>query len=334
MNQQTLQQQLDGIQPLPQAALTEEAIHKAADELLAAGKNPTHTAVRTHLGGGSFSTIGEAMKTWHAARKEQAARAAIVRLPEELEGKVDGLRQVLESAWTLALRHADDRLSKERAALEQVRVETEARAVELQEAVEQLEVEHAATAQVVVEREQLLQERDGEIRQLQERVAGLTGELHLRELAEQRAADATAHSQHLTAQLQREQQQVERLQAKLDELQLAGQQQAQELQEVRQAAALAEQAQQQQAQLLDGVQQELQVLREKHAEQAESLQESRRTTDVAEQVREQAQQLADRLQAEAKELQVELRQALQEAAGLKATVEALQNLQKKKEVKP
>ncbi|MCG3810126.1 DNA-binding protein [Psychrobacter sp. Ps4] len=45
-------------------ALTTEGIHAAADKLQANGTTPTQTKVREALGGGSFSTIGEALKTW------------------------------------------------------------------------------------------------------------------------------------------------------------------------------------------------------------------------------------------------------------------------------
>lgn len=334
-NQSTQQQQLDGIQPLPQQALTEAMIHKAADELVALGKNPTQAAVRAHLGGGSFTTIGEAMKTWHKAREEQAARAAVVRLPDELEGKLDGVRQILEAAWTLALRQADDRLTKEREALEKVRLETESRVTELQENIELLEAEHMATAEVLVDREEQLQAAEDRHRRMQEQLlnqSGLTAsakehyvnELHKRELAEQKAADAVAHGQHLAEQLERAQQQVERLQSQLDNQQQQNQQQNQELQQAQQVAALSQQAEGQAQQQLVSIQQELKALRDKHDEQAEALQISRSTTEVAEQVREQAEKLAEKLRVEAKEREAQLNAALQETAALKATVASLE----------
>ena len=46
-------------------AISTAEIHAAADALAAQGKRPTLAAVRAALGGGSFSTIGEALKTWH-----------------------------------------------------------------------------------------------------------------------------------------------------------------------------------------------------------------------------------------------------------------------------
>ena len=57
-------------------AITAEQIFAVADELDAAGQNPTLAAVRKILGGGSFTTISEAMTEWKArkAAKETPLR--------------------------------------------------------------------------------------------------------------------------------------------------------------------------------------------------------------------------------------------------------------------
>ena len=51
-------------------ALTTEKIYAAADQLHADGVVPTQTKLREALGGGSFSTIGEALKSWKQAQQE------------------------------------------------------------------------------------------------------------------------------------------------------------------------------------------------------------------------------------------------------------------------
>ena len=51
-------------------ALTTADIHAAADKLHDQGITPTQTKVREALGGGSFSTIGEALKTWKQELQE------------------------------------------------------------------------------------------------------------------------------------------------------------------------------------------------------------------------------------------------------------------------
>ena len=57
-------------------AITTADIHTAADRIAESGQQPTLAAVRSALGGGSFTTISEAMKGWKAA---QAAAAAPLR---------------------------------------------------------------------------------------------------------------------------------------------------------------------------------------------------------------------------------------------------------------
>ena len=45
-------------------AISKEQIFAVADELDAAGQNPTLANVRKQLGSGSFTTISEAMNEW------------------------------------------------------------------------------------------------------------------------------------------------------------------------------------------------------------------------------------------------------------------------------
>ena len=54
-------------------AITKEQIFAVADELDAAGQNPTLANVRKQIGSGSFTTISEAMNEWRARKASQAA---------------------------------------------------------------------------------------------------------------------------------------------------------------------------------------------------------------------------------------------------------------------
>lgn len=54
-------------------AITKQDIHAVADQIAADGGSPTLAAVRRVLGGGSFTTISEAMQEWKAARQNAAA---------------------------------------------------------------------------------------------------------------------------------------------------------------------------------------------------------------------------------------------------------------------
>ena len=131
------------------AGITEKDVFAAADELAAQGVKPTQTNVREHLGGGSFATIGPALKRWKAAQWEQSELGA-VELPPELG---DALQQLGGRVWQAALDAAEARLAAERAALAEAREALEAEAAEAAEAVKQLEAEAAEQQQRVSELE-------------------------------------------------------------------------------------------------------------------------------------------------------------------------------------
>ena len=94
-------------------AITPETIFAAADTLLAQGQEPTLAAVRTAVGGGSFTTISEAMKQWRA-RREAARRPAVIPPPAALQ---DAGAALIAEVWQQAQTAAEARLEQERAAL-------------------------------------------------------------------------------------------------------------------------------------------------------------------------------------------------------------------------
>lgn len=125
-------------------AITTQDIHAAADKLQAKGQQPTLAAVRAALGGGSFTTISEAMKGWKAQQQaaqpiREAAPAAVVERMGELAAEV----------WTIAQGMANDRLQSEREALEATRQEMEQAQAEAAELADQLAADlDAAKAQI------------------------------------------------------------------------------------------------------------------------------------------------------------------------------------------
>ena len=143
-------------------AITIQDIHAAADQIVADGESPTLANVRTALGGGSFTTISEAMRVWKEARR---AVAAPIREPAPA-AVTERLDEVGSEIWTIAIAIANERLTNEREALEQTRTELEqsrAEAAELADALAaELDVtkatitqqadEISAAAQVVVEK--------------------------------------------------------------------------------------------------------------------------------------------------------------------------------------
>lgn len=118
-------------------AITTQDIHAAADRLAAEGQQPTLAAVRAALGGGSFTTISEAMKGWKAAK--QAAAAPI---REQAPAAVaERMAELAAEVWNIAQGMANDRLASEREALEQTRQEMEQAQQEAAELADQLAAE-------------------------------------------------------------------------------------------------------------------------------------------------------------------------------------------------
>ena len=109
-------------------------IHDKANELSEAkGKRPTLAELRSALGGGSFTTISEAMKVWKPSEQQQ--------IQSELSPVPDVLQGSFLSVWKQAQQLAHDALAVEREALQKSRFESEQVQAELGEVVEQLEGE-------------------------------------------------------------------------------------------------------------------------------------------------------------------------------------------------
>ena len=119
-------------------AITKEQIFNVADVLDSTGQNPTLALVRKQLGGGSYTTISEAMVEWKArkAAKEgsgqrEPAPPLVLRRLEELGAEI----------WELALDLANGRLAADREALEAIRVDLEAGKTEAAELADQVTAE-------------------------------------------------------------------------------------------------------------------------------------------------------------------------------------------------
>ena len=118
-------------------AISKEQIFAVADELDAAGQNPTLANVRKQLGSGSFTTISEAMKSWRAM---QQAAATPVReaAPTPV---MERLNQLGADVWAVAISMANDRLTKEREAFESAKADMELAHKEAAELADQMAAE-------------------------------------------------------------------------------------------------------------------------------------------------------------------------------------------------
>ena len=129
-------------------AITKQDIHAAADQIAADGGSPTLAAVRRVLGGGSFTTISEAMQEWKAARQNAAAPIREAAPAVVTERMADAANEV----WAIAQEMANARLQAEREALEQARAEMEQARAEAAELADQLNAELEA-AQATIEQQ-------------------------------------------------------------------------------------------------------------------------------------------------------------------------------------
>ena len=144
-------------------AITKEQIFAVADELDAAGQNPTLAVVRKVIGGGSFTTISQAMTEWKARKAEKEAP-----IREAPPPSVTELISALGAeVWSAALTLANGRLATERTALEEARVQLEADKAEAAELADQmsgeldaLRAEHRAQDQEIARLRKVLEERD------------------------------------------------------------------------------------------------------------------------------------------------------------------------------
>ena len=139
-------------------AINTADIHAAADALAAQGKRPTLAAVRATLGGGSFSTIGEALKTWHKPDAAHAQEKAPI--PNAI---TESAARMAAAMWAQAQEHAQgviqaaqEELEQQRQAMETVRQEAveaaDALAAQLAEVRQELE---SVRAELVATRERL-----------------------------------------------------------------------------------------------------------------------------------------------------------------------------------
>lgn len=129
------------IQKVVIMALTTEDIHAVADQLHADGITPTQTKVREALGGGSFSTIGEALKTWkqELQEHEQLKKSD---MPDSLR---DGLIVYGAKLWQDAEQIANANLKSDREALAIDKADSQAEVDNAKEAIATLEAEQART---------------------------------------------------------------------------------------------------------------------------------------------------------------------------------------------
>lgn len=176
-------------------AITKDQIFQAADQLTTAGESATMAAVRKLLGGGSYTTINEALKEWKA--KQQATATPLREpAPEGISKRLDDLGA---EVWAIALELANARLTSEREALEATRVTLETAQQEATELADQLSAELEALQANYHEAVTDLQTASAHLDQLRQENAALSRQLAT---TEARAEETTKRADDLRAELQ------------------------------------------------------------------------------------------------------------------------------------
>jgi len=295
-------------------ALTKDQILQAADQLAAAGTAPTLAAVRSAVGGGSYTTINEALKEWKA-KQQTAVMPLREPAPEGISKRLD---EVGAEVWAIALELANARLTSEREALEATRQQLETAQQEATELADQLSAELEALQAQHRQTSDDLQAASTTIETLRQENASLSRQLATTEArAEEttkRADDLKAELQHAhaenTAQRQRHTNEVQALQSTLTS--------TNETLKTQTAEAVRLQAQLDQAQAqIANLQQQQQAQQERHANETRHVNE--RLTQ-AQTEREQAQQAASVTREDAAEMRGELEALRVQNAALLATL--------------
>ncbi|KRC80489.1 Chromosome partition protein Smc [compost metagenome] len=285
--------------------ITETDVWAAADALLLEGARPTIERVRQKIGRGSPNTVSPHLETWFRALgariKDPRAFAAPPEIPDPIaqaaahfwEAALTAARaeqaQAYQQRWE-ELAKESERFAAQAEQLQQREAQLLNRERDLQEGLKVATAQLAATEERLQAAEAQLRQRDKALTAARENLADAQGAIqtllaeadqardkHAQALAALDSRHA-AHERRWLNELDAERGAVKRLQARLDALQAAGLQQADELRQ-----ALASAQEQQRAAEQDAQAQRQQALadaRQRQAEAAaaqEALQASRRS---------------------------------------------------------
>ena len=114
--------------------ITQEGIFNAADALAERGERPTLAKIREAVGGGSYTTISQAMDAWRLQR-EAVEEAQRVPIPDAI---LAGHQNLLAQVWNAAQDAAAARLENERRAFADARARDEAEKREAVQAADEL----------------------------------------------------------------------------------------------------------------------------------------------------------------------------------------------------
>ena len=151
--------------------ITQEDVFNAAQEIVAQGEQPAVLKVHSLLGRGSFSTITKYLRVWE--NSYEATEASVNSLPKENEApeilNVD-TQALVKKIWTAAKVIANEQLTTERLALEEVKIKYDR---DIEQAINI--ADQAASKQAALE--ELLKSANDNFELLETKVIELTAQL-------------------------------------------------------------------------------------------------------------------------------------------------------------
>lgn len=177
-------------------AISKDDIFRVANEIDALGQSPTLAAVRKALGGGSFTTISEAMNEW---KLKKSAKEMPLREPAP-QAVLDQLTELGAELWSLALSLSNGRLDAQRQALDATRIAIEAERREATELADQVSAELEEVRQKAASLETQRASMQAAIEQLKSELAST---MERAAAAEARAGEINHRADDLNAELLR-----------------------------------------------------------------------------------------------------------------------------------
>ena len=174
----------------------QEKIFEAADALDAAGKKPTLSAVRKAIGGGSYTTISDAMQEWRA-RKAARENRPVAPPPAAV---TESLSDLGAEIWALAIEAANSQLMNEREAFEEAKQVLETERQEAIDLANDVTADLEATQSKLLASEQSEKRARNDLLAVQEQLASLGQRAAA---AEARADEASKRADDLNAELAR-----------------------------------------------------------------------------------------------------------------------------------
>jgi DNA repair exonuclease SbcCD ATPase subunit len=180
--------------------ITEQDVHSAADELVAAGERPTIERIRAHLGTGSPNTVTRWLETWwqELGNRLQAQQRRLA-----VPGAPEAVAALAGEWWTLALEHARA-AAHESNASDRVALQTDQEALRKER--EEFAAEAAALREqmkAAVHAERLASIQAAELQRLTNQLEGHVEEMaRQRDAALARASEANAARQAIDVRVQ------------------------------------------------------------------------------------------------------------------------------------